>query len=191
MDTPEKPKRSWWRKKRWWAAGLLWLSVAYVLSAGPVRYAVARGWMPDASFHTFYRPVWKVALRWRLHNAWGAYHSWWHRFGERHRTKEWSDGGGIIVRSDLAPHVTGTRTVGDVCTFYTRCSVDAYSAEAEREITVENGRRAAGGVAWDGPLTLDGRPVATLPKGTRRLSIEYFDGELSVEADGEAVEVKD
>lgn len=187
MDAPEKPKRRWWRKKRWWAAGLLWLSLCYVLSAGPVRYAIARGWMPDWTFHTFYRPVWKVAIRLRLHNAWGAHHSWWHSLGERHRTKVCNFGGPgweIVVSSDLECPGPLVRWVGDVATFV--------SEWGRWEIVVENGRQTSdGGFAWDGPVLFDGRPVATLPTGTRRLSIGFFDGELAIEADGEAVEVED
>lgn len=43
MNEPE-PKRPWWRNKRWWATGFLWLVIAYPLNLGPLVYAVARAW---------------------------------------------------------------------------------------------------------------------------------------------------
>lgn len=46
MDTPEKPKRPWWRKKRWWAAvALLWFFIVYPFSRGPLSYCATRGWI--------------------------------------------------------------------------------------------------------------------------------------------------
>jgi hypothetical protein len=38
MDEPGKPQRRWWRKKRWWAVGLLWLALGYPASLGPYGY---------------------------------------------------------------------------------------------------------------------------------------------------------
>jgi hypothetical protein len=37
--------RPWWKRKRWWAAGALWLALptAYLLSAGPIAYCHGRG----------------------------------------------------------------------------------------------------------------------------------------------------
>lgn len=37
--TASRPKRPWLKKKRTWAAGLVWLAVAYPLSIGPLCYA--------------------------------------------------------------------------------------------------------------------------------------------------------
>ena len=46
MDTPEKLKRPWWKKKRWWAVlVLLWFVVSYPLSVGLLGYADGRGWV--------------------------------------------------------------------------------------------------------------------------------------------------
>lgn len=45
MTQTDAPRRPWWRKKRWVAAGLLWLPIAYALSYGPASYAVGRGWL--------------------------------------------------------------------------------------------------------------------------------------------------
>jgi hypothetical protein len=45
MDQP--PLRPWWKRKRWWAAGLLWLLVMYPLSIRPVAYLEARFGLPQ------------------------------------------------------------------------------------------------------------------------------------------------
>jgi hypothetical protein len=48
VDTPEKPRRPSWKRGRWWAVAvvlLLWLSVAYPLSRGPLSYCAVRGWI--------------------------------------------------------------------------------------------------------------------------------------------------
>lgn len=50
-------KRPWYRRKRWWAAGLLWLAIAYPLSAGPAGYAVGRLWLDVDLVSALYRPV--------------------------------------------------------------------------------------------------------------------------------------
>jgi hypothetical protein len=38
-------KRPWWRKKRCLSVAVLWLFVAYPLTAGPYLYCVERGWL--------------------------------------------------------------------------------------------------------------------------------------------------
>jgi len=51
-----RPPRPWYRKKRWWAAALLWLAVSYPASLGPVGYArgyYQRGYNPPV----FYTPI--------------------------------------------------------------------------------------------------------------------------------------
>ena len=40
-----RPARAWWRKRRWWAGGVLWL-VAYLGGVYPAHYGVARGLLP-------------------------------------------------------------------------------------------------------------------------------------------------
>jgi hypothetical protein len=45
MTSP--PRRAWWKRKRWWAAGVLWLVVAYLLSVGPLFGLVYRGLLPS------------------------------------------------------------------------------------------------------------------------------------------------
>lgn len=49
MHQIEKPG---WKRKRWIACGVLWLTlpVLYPLGAGPLAYSLERGWV--------YRPAW-------------------------------------------------------------------------------------------------------------------------------------
>jgi hypothetical protein len=66
MDEP-KPRSAWWQKKRWASALLLWLLVAYPLSAWPIEYLGGRGLIPPGSplaraIVTFYEPLRAVAL---------------------------------------------------------------------------------------------------------------------------------
>ena len=85
---PEKPKRPRWRKKRWIAAGLLWLAVCYPLSIGPAVYAFNRGWMTpaiEATATAFYFPLegWgKLDLL--LSGPLTDYIDWAGELGERH-----------------------------------------------------------------------------------------------------------
>ncbi len=44
MTSP--PRKPFWKRKRWIAAAVLWLVVAYPLSLGPVVHAEVRGWVP-------------------------------------------------------------------------------------------------------------------------------------------------
>lgn len=55
MDQP-KPRGPWWRKKRWWAAAVLWIIAAYPLSFGPVFYARGAGWISQEATAAYYRP---------------------------------------------------------------------------------------------------------------------------------------
>ena len=55
-------RRPWWKKKRWAAAGLLWLAATYAASLGPAVYAVNRGWLPRQCYPA-YRPLWAAADR--------------------------------------------------------------------------------------------------------------------------------
>lgn len=52
-----RPKRRWYRKKRWWAAALLWLALSYPACRGPVAYAAARGWFSRSAADAFYVPL--------------------------------------------------------------------------------------------------------------------------------------
>ncbi len=61
--TAPPPRRPWWKKKRTWASGVLWLMlpVAYLLSMGPAVYAHERGWLPLRAIRVAYAP----AIMWR------------------------------------------------------------------------------------------------------------------------------
>ena len=50
------PRKPFWKRKRWIAAAVLWLVIAYIASEGPVWYAVQRGWLP-----------WRVQWAWPSH----------------------------------------------------------------------------------------------------------------------------
>lgn len=63
--TEPKPKRPWWRKKRWWAAIGLWLLILYPTSGGPVVGMTSRGLLPawlNRFFVDFYAPVRAITL---------------------------------------------------------------------------------------------------------------------------------
>lgn len=85
MDEP-KPKRPWWRKKRWWAVGLLWLAVAYPVSIGPAAYLAVRGVASYETYNTIYRPMdrWFFGTRWSELCYAEEYVTWWVRLAERH-----------------------------------------------------------------------------------------------------------
>lgn len=180
-----EPKRRWWHKKRWLAAGLLWLAFGYMLSEGPTTYAVSRGWISLAAVRPLYGPLDLIRDHVpSLATSIQAHRRWWSNLGSKHRPRfvgMSGEGWEITVSTDidLQSHTHTTRDEGD-----------SYTVRAiGHEIIVENGHRSPEGVlGWDGPVTLDGEPIANLPKGTRRLSIEYFDGEVTVEADGVAAE---
>lgn len=83
METPEKPKRRWYRKKRWWAAGLLWLALPqlYVLSAGPLMYVNARGWWEFPM--DYCDPLWAAADYFPTFGyPFGAYVGWFQDRGD-------------------------------------------------------------------------------------------------------------
>ena len=70
MDA-EKPRRRWWRRKRAWAAVLLWLAASYPLSLGPALYSLYRGWVSPETFDAAYWPMfWGEP-------AWGGPVPWW------------------------------------------------------------------------------------------------------------------
>lgn len=59
------PPRPFYKRKRWIAAGVLWLVVpaAYLGSFGPAAYCVGRGWMGHYRFEDIYRPLTKASKR--------------------------------------------------------------------------------------------------------------------------------
>jgi len=56
VDTSEKSRRRWWKKKRTWAAAL-WLAVAYPLSCGPATWAGVEGVVPPPWVRAYRRPA--------------------------------------------------------------------------------------------------------------------------------------
>jgi len=69
--TTPPPKRPWWRRKRTWAAGAVWLAVAYPVGIGPVSYAAGRGWLPERANHLYLTPYDEAVdfLDWYLHTC--------------------------------------------------------------------------------------------------------------------------
>lgn len=93
----EADPRPRWRKRRWWAAGLFWLALPLdPLALGPLRYAAARGWLPERVVRVAAVPAgavvselpgavvgryWLRQFRWtalaREHNARDTPAVWW------------------------------------------------------------------------------------------------------------------
>jgi hypothetical protein len=59
------------------AALVLWLLVAYPLSAGPVVYLVGRGWVSPDVFNAVYLPVTKSADAIGLRGQWDGWEKAW------------------------------------------------------------------------------------------------------------------
>jgi len=57
VDANETPRRTWYRKKRTWAAAGLALLVWYPISFGPAAYAAGRGWIGGTTVEAAYAPV--------------------------------------------------------------------------------------------------------------------------------------
>ena len=85
MDTPEKPdkpRRRWWRRKRWQAGGLVGAFVAYEAAFGPALYCYTRGWTPSWTLRLSPEVLPESAYR-----AVGlsAFYEWCRDAGWRHR----------------------------------------------------------------------------------------------------------
>ena len=99
MDTPEKPKRTWWRKKRWRVVIAAWLllPVAFPLSIGPALYCLHRGWIPGEGFDpsrriiAFYRPVDSAVLGTPFAKPFNRWQVWWAELGSRHAEEAQAD----------------------------------------------------------------------------------------------------
>ena len=63
----EPVQTPWWKRKRWIAAMVVWLIVAYPLSIWPAGYLVGRGWLPVAQANVAYAPVIALADELRPH----------------------------------------------------------------------------------------------------------------------------
>ncbi|HEX6986030.1 MAG TPA: hypothetical protein VF170_11680 [Planctomycetaceae bacterium] len=100
-----KPRRLWWKKKRWWAAGVLWLALSLPLLCGPLRYAVIRGWLPKSAESAFVWPgLWPKRLPF-VGRAFGTYHWWWVALAYEQEgwTVHWEEGGVSVSRHSLNP----------------------------------------------------------------------------------------
>ena len=80
MDEPRIRPR--WKKKRWVAAGALWLA-AVPFGAGPVWYGYQRdGWLPDtvrvAAWDYYGSPIWKAIKLTPVSGAFSRYMRWWY-----------------------------------------------------------------------------------------------------------------
>ena len=84
--TAPPPRRPWWKRKRWAAAAVLWIVVAYPLCAGPALYCHARGWLSSDLYNAAFNTPLNYALRNPFGDAIGftAYIAWWARLGLRH-----------------------------------------------------------------------------------------------------------
>ena len=77
--------RPWWKRKRWAAAAVMWLVVAYPLSVGPVAYVMERGWISEATAEAYVWPI-EVAddAAEAVGDAYVAYVNWFEDVGDRH-----------------------------------------------------------------------------------------------------------
>lgn len=74
----EPSVRPFYKRKRWIAAGVLWLVVAYPLSSGPVAYCWDRGWLPNGVYQTLYwKPLSLLPLRTNGMTGYPLYVQWW------------------------------------------------------------------------------------------------------------------
>ncbi|MGC1274472.1 MAG: hypothetical protein WBC44_12250 [Planctomycetaceae bacterium] len=91
----DRPKRPWWRKKRWIAAAALWLllPIAYPLSLGPASYACRLGWIPVDTYNAFWGKPLRGLTGSSVSQATGfqTYFEWWVRIGRLHERSGDSD----------------------------------------------------------------------------------------------------
>jgi hypothetical protein len=79
MKVPElQPKRTWYRRKRTWAAIALWLVIAYPLSVGPAFYGMGRGWLPIKQTSALYGPSYFAASALGYEIAWMRWTGAWY-----------------------------------------------------------------------------------------------------------------
>ena len=78
--TAPPPRRPWWKRKRTWAAGLLWLGMVYPLSKGPSFYCFVKGWHSGEVHLALYRPLgWAIRPFPKARRAIWEYQMWWGR----------------------------------------------------------------------------------------------------------------
>ena len=78
-DGPHSP---WWKKKRWAAAAVPLLVVAYPASAGPAAYLDGAG-VTSGQLIPLYDPMDRLAS-WEAAEWWPAYTDWCYSLGRRH-----------------------------------------------------------------------------------------------------------
>ena len=91
MDTPEKPKRPSWKRKRWWAAAVLLLLVAYPASVGPIGYGFGRGWVPSNIALAYVAPMTALfgpSEYSPVGAAFNDYADWWYVLGRQHAASD-------------------------------------------------------------------------------------------------------
>ena len=79
------PRKPFWKRKRWIAAAVLWLMVAYPLSTGPAAYAIERGWIaPFGRVNAIWLPVMTVCERIGMMPRYIRWCQWWSDLARQH-----------------------------------------------------------------------------------------------------------
>ncbi len=198
--TCSTPTRRWWRKRRWIFAGLLWLVVAYLSSSGPVSYLEGRQWLSRSTARAYNRPFVFLARHVPfLESVYSPYTSWWYQQGFRYRIFEVSSKGPdleILLRHNGLDAEGGGAASGTAVngrTQFRRITLFGLHESAGHELVIQNGRQTPDGTwVWDhpAPVQWDGRQIATVPAGTKKIVVEYLDGEFSIEADGKQIDIE-
>lgn len=77
-------RRPSWKRKRWIAAIVLLLLLAYPATLGPANYALVRRWLPPGPFFKVYQPL--MSMMDEEHGLLRRYATWWAELGMRHET---------------------------------------------------------------------------------------------------------
>ena len=81
----ETPPRPFYKRKRWIAAGLIWLVLAYPLSSGPAAYAIRLGWIdPTGGVVAFWSPQAPACYWTGGIDHYADWSRWWSRLAIRH-----------------------------------------------------------------------------------------------------------
>jgi hypothetical protein len=83
----ELHRKHFWKRKRWIAAVILWLSLPalYPASLGPIGYACGRGWISREAVTEFYGPLRDMTGILGLRLQEDNYAMLWYRLGQQHR----------------------------------------------------------------------------------------------------------
>jgi hypothetical protein len=85
----EPHRAPFWKRKRWIAAGVVWLVIVpfvYPLSFGPLLYLNRRGWFQGETWLQLYAPINRfVSSDVRESTGYYTYLDWWAELGERQR----------------------------------------------------------------------------------------------------------